>query len=53
MLVVMLPMVFWFLRDFIEISLVLVPIIEPALLTMGLNPIWFGVMPPLIYEPRF
>ena len=33
-----------FILDFIEITFVVVPIIGPALLAMGLDPIWLGVM---------
>jgi tripartite ATP-independent transporter DctM subunit len=45
MLVVMLLMFFLgFVLDFIEITFVVVPIVAPVLLTMGLNPIWLGIM---------
>jgi|TARA_B110000902_G_scaffold248583_1_gene305818 tripartite ATP-independent transporter DctM subunit len=33
-----------FILDFIEITYIVVPIIGPALLGMGLDPIWLGVM---------
>ena len=33
-----------FVLDFIEITFVVVPIVAPVLLTMGLNPIWLGIM---------
>ncbi len=33
-----------FFLDFIEITLVVVPLVAPALLKMGLDPIWLGVM---------
>lgn len=33
-----------FILDFIEITYVVVPIIAPALLTMGVSPVWLGVM---------
>lgn len=33
-----------FILDFIEISFVVVPIVAPILLTMGLDPIWLGIM---------
>ena len=33
-----------FVLDFIEITFVVVPIVAPILLTMGLDPIWLGVM---------
>lgn len=45
MLVVMLLMfLLGFVLDFIEITFVVVPIVAPVLLTMGLDPIWLGVM---------
>jgi len=33
-----------FILDFIEITFVVVPIIGPVLLSMGLDPIWLGIM---------
>jgi len=33
-----------FVLDFIEITFVVVPIVGPVLLTMGLDPIWLGIM---------
>ena len=33
-----------FILDFIEITFVVVPIIAPVLLSMGLDPVWLGVM---------
>jgi TRAP-type mannitol/chloroaromatic compound transport system permease large subunit len=33
-----------FFLDFIEITLVVVPLVAPALLKMGLDPVWLGVM---------
>ncbi len=30
--------------DFIEITFVVVPIVGPVLLSMGLDPVWLGVM---------
>ncbi|MEJ2590184.1 MAG: TRAP transporter large permease subunit, partial [Candidatus Thiodiazotropha sp.] len=45
MLVVMLVMfLLGFILDFIEITFVVVPIVGPVLLTMGLDPIWLGIM---------
>ena len=45
MLVVMLIMfLLGFVLDFIEITFVVVPIVGPALLAMGLDPVWLGVM---------
>ena len=45
MLAVMLLMfLLGFVLDFIEITYVVVPLVGPVLLTMGLDPIWLGVM---------
>lgn len=33
-----------FILDFIEITFVVVPLVGPALLMMGLDPIWLGIM---------
>ena len=45
MLVVMLLMfLLGFVLDFIEITFVVVPIVAPILLTMGLDPVWLGIM---------
>ena len=44
-LVVMLMMfLLGFVLDFIEITFVVVPIVGPILLTMGLDPVWLGIM---------
>ena len=45
MLVVMLLMfLLGFVLDFIEIVFVVVPIVAPALLMMGVDPVWLGIM---------
>jgi len=45
MLVVMLLMfLLGFVLDFIEITFVVVPIVGPVLLSLGLDPVWLGVM---------
>ena len=33
-----------FILDFIQITLVVVPIVGPALLMLGVDPIWLGIM---------
>ncbi|SFG97062.1 TRAP transporter large permease [Neptunomonas qingdaonensis] len=42
-----------FFLDFIEITFVVVPIIAPILLTMGLDPIWLGIMIALNLQTSF
>jgi tripartite ATP-independent transporter DctM subunit len=45
MVVVMLVMfVLGFVLDFIEITFVVVPIVGPVLLSLGIDPIWLGIM---------
>jgi tripartite ATP-independent transporter DctM subunit len=45
MLAVMLVMfLLGFVLDFIEITFVVVPIVGPILLSMGLDPVWLGIM---------
>ncbi len=42
-----------FILDFIEITFVVVPIVGPILLTMGLDPVWLGVMIALNLQTSF
>ncbi|MEM7706483.1 MAG: TRAP transporter large permease subunit [Pseudomonadota bacterium] len=42
--VMALMFVLGFVLDFIEIIFVVVPIVGPALLTMGIDPIWLGIL---------
>jgi len=42
-----------FILDFIEITFVVVPIVAPALLAMGLDPVWLGVMIALNLQTSF
>ncbi|MDH5408763.1 MAG: TRAP transporter large permease subunit [Gammaproteobacteria bacterium] len=45
MFIVMLIMfLLGFILDFIEITFVVVPIVAPILLTMGIDPVWLGIM---------
>ena len=45
MFVVMLVMfLLGFILDFIEITFVMVPIVAPILFTMGIDPVWLGIM---------
>ena len=45
LLIVMLVMfLLGFVLDFIEITFVVVPIIAPVLLTLGVDPVWLGIM---------
>lgn len=42
-----------FVLDFIEITFVVVPIVGPALLMMGLDPVWLGVLMALNLQTSF
>jgi tripartite ATP-independent transporter DctM subunit len=54
LIVVMAVMFFLgFILDFIEITLVVVPLVTPALLMMGFDPIWLGVMMAINLQTSF
>ncbi|WP_366657379.1 TRAP transporter large permease subunit [Fodinicurvata sp. EGI_FJ10296] len=42
-----------FFLDFIEITLVVVPLVAPALMIMGVDPIWLGIMIALNLQTSF
>ena len=42
-----------FVLDFIEITFVVVPIVGPILLTMGIDPVWLGIMIALNLQTSF
>ena len=42
--VMLLMFILGFVLDFIEITFVVVPIVGPILLTMGIDPVWLGIM---------
>jgi TRAP-type mannitol/chloroaromatic compound transport system permease large subunit len=42
-----------FFLDFIEITLVVVPLVGPPLLMMGLDPVWLGVMMAINLQTSF
>jgi tripartite ATP-independent transporter DctM subunit len=42
-----------FVLDFIEITFVIVPIVGPVLLTMGIDPVWLGIMIALNLQTSF
>ena len=44
LIVMLVIFVLGFILDFIEITYVVVPIVAPALLAMGLDPVWLGVL---------
>jgi tripartite ATP-independent transporter DctM subunit len=43
-MVMLVMFILGFVLDFIEITFVIVPIVGPILLTMGIDPIWLGIM---------
>jgi TRAP-type mannitol/chloroaromatic compound transport system permease large subunit len=54
MIIVMLVMfILGFFLDFIEITFVVVPIVAPVLLTMGIDPVWLGVMMAMNLQTSF
>lgn len=44
LLVMLVIFLLGFILDFIEITFVVVPLVAPVLLTMGVDPIWLGIM---------
>ncbi len=42
-----------FFLDFIEITYVVIPVVAPALLMMGMDPIWLGVMIAVVLQTSF
>lgn len=44
MVVMVVMFLLGFILDFIEITFVVVPMVAPVLLTMGLDPVWLGIM---------
>ncbi len=52
-LVMLVMFLLGFFLDFIEITFVVVPIVAPVLLSMGLDPIWLGIMIALNLQTSF
>lgn len=53
LVVMLLIFLLGFILDFIEITFVVVPLVAPALLTMGVDPVWLGVMIALNLQTSF
>lgn len=53
LLVMLIIFLLGFILDFIEITFVVVPIVAPVLLSMGLDPIWLGIMIALNLQTSF
>lgn len=51
--VMLLMFLLGFILDFIEITFVVVPIVGPVLLTMGMDPIWLGIMMAINLQTSF
>ncbi|RZO67350.1 MAG: TRAP transporter large permease subunit [Parvularculaceae bacterium] len=51
--VMLIMFVLGFFLDFIEITFVVVPLVAPALLLMGIDPIWLGVMMAINLQTSF
>ena len=51
--VMLVMFVLGFFLDFIEITLVVVPLVGPPLLAMGLDPVWLGVMMAINLQTSF
>ena len=53
LVVMVLMFLLGFIIDFIEITFVVVPIVAPALLMLGVDPVWLGVMMALNLQTSF
>ena len=53
MMVMAVMFILGFFLDFIEITLVVVPLVGPPLLAMGLDPVWLGVMMAINLQTSF
>ncbi len=53
LLVMLVIFLLGFILDFIEITFVVVPIVAPVLLSMGLDPVWLGIMIALNLQTSF
>ncbi len=53
LLVMIVMFLLGFFLDFIEITFVVIPIVAPILLTMGLDPVWLGIMIALNLQTSF
>jgi len=53
LLVMVVMFLLGFFLDFIEITFVVIPIVAPILLTMGLDPVWLGIMIALNLQTSF
>jgi len=52
-LVMLVMFLLGFFLDFIEITFVVIPIVAPVLLTMGVDPVWLGIMIALNLQTSF
>lgn len=52
-IVMLLMFLLGFVLDFIEITFVVVPIVAPVLLSMGLDPVWLGIMMAINLQTSF
>ncbi len=54
LLIVLLIMFFLgFILDFIEITFIVIPLIGPALFTLGFDPLWIGILIALVLQTSF
>ena len=42
-----------FILDFIEITFIVIPLIGPALFTLGFDPLWLGILIALVLQTSF
>ena len=52
-IVLMIMFLLGFILDFIEITFIVIPLIGPALFTLGFDPLWLGILIALVLQTSF
>ena len=52
-IVLLLMFLLGFILDFIEITFIVIPLIGPALFTLGFDPLWIGILIALVLQTSF
>ena len=53
MIVLVIMFILGFILDFIEITFIVIPLIGPALFTLGFDPLWVGILIALVLQTSF
>ena len=52
-IVLFIMFVLGFILDFIEITFIVIPLVGPALFTLGYDPLWIGILIALVLQTSF